>query len=486
MAPPQVGKTGLLADWILTWPGAVLATSTKPDLFALTSGIRQRPGFFALPSALPVPGAGPFPLAPGIRQRTSPVHVFNPQNIGSTPSTFGWDPLPGCQDPATAIRRADAFAGAVDQSGVEGGGWFGKRAGAYMRALFCAAALDGRDMTAVSGWALSLEIKKPQEILRRHGRERWALELGQLRGEAKRTIETIQITMTASLGFMNDPHLLQCVLPAEGFDLDIPSFLRERGTLYLVGRMQGEDAPLAPLFAALAGEIHYQGVLLASMQPGGRLDPPLLMALDEATQICPVPVPTWVADSGGQGITIATVCHGEAPLVRRWGESGKQTILDCSQAKIFLSGISAPHTLEMISKLAGDAGYTEAGQEHTTRHPIATEAMARQIPAGYEVVIRADRAPVIARTPRAWRNWRFLWARVTRRKQALVQAVPPVAAAPEHLPAEPWPADGEFRPAPVSPDTPHPWNKAPASKGPNGNGRQRNGSGRSGGTRDGH
>ena len=36
------------------------------------------------------------------------------------------------------------------------------------------------------------------------------------------------------------------------------------------------------------------------------------MALDEVTQICPVPVPSWLADSGGKGIQIITVAHGEA------------------------------------------------------------------------------------------------------------------------------------------------------------------------------
>jgi hypothetical protein len=44
------------------------------------------------------------------------------------------------------------------------------------------------------------------------------------------------------------------------------------------------------------------------------------MALDEVTQICPVPVPSWLADSGGKGIQILTVAHGEAQLRSRWGD----------------------------------------------------------------------------------------------------------------------------------------------------------------------
>ena len=79
MAPPRTRKTGWLARVILHYPGPVVSTTTKHDVFELTSGVRARRG---------------------------PVHVFNPQGIGGVPSTFRWNPLEGCQDPAVAIRRA--------------------------------------------------------------------------------------------------------------------------------------------------------------------------------------------------------------------------------------------------------------------------------------------------------------------------------------------------------------------------------------------
>ena len=92
MAPPRTGKTGLLARVILRYPGPVVSTTTKHDVFELTSGIRSRRGS---------------------------VHVFNPQRIGDVPSTFRWNPVDGCSDPATAIRRADGFANAVSMTGTE-------------------------------------------------------------------------------------------------------------------------------------------------------------------------------------------------------------------------------------------------------------------------------------------------------------------------------------------------------------------------------
>ena len=101
MAPPRTYKTAFLADVILRYPGPVIATTTKADIHALTSAVRAQLG---------------------------PVHVFNPQYIGGVPSTFRWSPVEGCQDPATAIRRADAFAFAVSQKGVEDGTFWSAKA----------------------------------------------------------------------------------------------------------------------------------------------------------------------------------------------------------------------------------------------------------------------------------------------------------------------------------------------------------------------
>ena len=123
MAPPRTFKTAFLADVILRYPGPVIATTTKADVFALTSGVRAERG---------------------------PVHVFNPQQIGGVPSTFRWSPVAGCQDQATAIRRADAFAHAVSQKGVEDGTFWSAKASDYLRAYFHAAALKGADLRAVA------------------------------------------------------------------------------------------------------------------------------------------------------------------------------------------------------------------------------------------------------------------------------------------------------------------------------------------------
>ena len=262
-----------------------------------------------------------------------------------------------------------------------------------------------------------------------------------MRGEANKTISTVRMTMSRSLAFLADPALAACVLPEEGQSLDIPEFLREAGTLYLIAETRGEDAPVAPLFACLAAEIHYIAALAGSLLPDGRLDPPLLMALDEVTQICPVPVPSWLADSGGKGIQIITVAHGEAQLRGRWGADGARIIMDTSGAKIWLPGISDTATLDAASALCGTTAMKETrnifGPHYDrhdlyARHPVMTPDMIRQLPGRYALLLRGGMSPVIARLPMAWTDLAYKRARRAGHATAVLTAAEPARLWHEH------------------------------------------------------
>jgi type IV secretory pathway TraG/TraD family ATPase VirD4 len=301
----------------------------------------------------------------------------------------------------------------VTQKGVEDGTFWASKASDYLRAYFYAGAVRKLDLIRIARWVSAAGNTGAEDILRRSGGpgRQWAAQLAELRGEANKTAQTIRMTMSRALAFLADPALAASVLPAPGQSLDLDAFLREAGTLYLIAESRGEDSPVAPLFACLARELHYTAALAGSRMPGGRLDPPLLMALDEVTQICPVPVPSWLADSGGKGIQIITVAHGEAQLRSRWGHDGARVIMDTSGAKIWLPGISDPATLEAASTLCGTAAMREHGQDHHSRHPVMTPDMIRQLPAGRALVIRGGHSPVIARLPVCWKDRLYRSAR---------------------------------------------------------------------------
>jgi hypothetical protein len=144
MAPPRTFKTAFLADVVLRYPGPVIST-TKADVHVLTSAVRSQYG---------------------------PVHVFNPQGIGGVASTFRWSPVDGCEDPATAIRRADAT-----RSRCRSRAWRTARSGRrrppitcdYLRGYFHAAALAGYDMRAVAAWVSGAGPRVPEQMLQVYG-----------------------------------------------------------------------------------------------------------------------------------------------------------------------------------------------------------------------------------------------------------------------------------------------------------------------------
>ena len=437
MAPPRTGKTGLLAGLVLRYPGPVVSTTTKADVFALTSGVRSWRG---------------------------PVLVFNPQSIGGVASTFRWNPVDGCADEAVAIRRADGFANAISMSGTEDPSFWTSKASSYLRALFHAAALSGGDMRLVARWALG-SAQGAEQILQHAGADQWAAELAELRGEAQKTAATVKMVVSRALAFMTDPALAQSVLPAGDGRFDIEAFLRQAGTLYLIAESEHDDSPIAPLFAAMAGEVHHVAAQLGQASPGGRLDPPLLMALDEIVQTCPIALPTWLADSGGKGIQLIPVTHGEAQLRSRWQQDGAQVVLDTCGVKVWLPGISDTGTLKMASDLCGQAALRERGQRHHTRHEAMTSDMIRQLPAGHALIIRGGYAPVIARLGAAWKDPLYKTAR--RRGAAIARLAPHPAAPGEirdagtgrgHLPRLTIVPDSEEETGPDEPgDSAYPW-----------------------------
>ena len=119
---------------------------------------------------------------------------------------------------------------------------------------------------------------------------------------------------------------------------------------------------------------------------------------------------------------------------------------------MFLPGITATATLEMASTLCGQAQWRLRGQDHATRHDVATPDMIRQLPAAFALVIRSNCAPAIARLPQAWKNPAYRRARrfgyppvvtETAAHQAIEYRHPVI---PDHVPAEWLPEDGTSYP----------------------------------------
>jgi type IV secretion system protein VirD4 len=400
------GKSGFLGKVIIRFRGAKLSATTKPDLFRRTSRVAARLG--------------------------RPVWKFDPQRIDG-PASFSnarWDPIPGCQDPTTAMRRGTAWTDAVRTKGTESGDFWSDQAAVQMPALFSAAALAGLNILAPYHWIMSGDTRPAERILRAHGRGTWASTVGQMRGAADdKTAATIKRVLVSALRFLEDPRIAECLLPAPGEGFRIEEFLLAEGSLYLMADPRGESSPVAPVFSCFVNEIHWTACQMAAAERGERLDPPLLLLLDEVAKLCPgLPVPSLLADSGGRGITMVIACQGLAQLEEVWGRPAVRSILDTTN-QLYLRGIQDPDTLKMASDLCDVATYRARGKAgETADYPVATQGMISRLPKRRAMVMRGGLAPVIAHLPMVWNDWRYRLARLTGGTVADLTVAKPVPA----------------------------------------------------------
>lgn len=392
IGPPRSGKgLHIVINAILDAPGAVVTTSTRPDNLTVTLTARRKVG---------------------------PVAVFDPQHLApGLPAGLRWSPIRGCQDPLTAMIRATGLAAGtgLGSGGVEGGGFWEGKTAAAIQALLHAAALDGRDARALYQWALNpTAAADAVHILQSDSgaAEGWADSLGSMIDSDPRTRDSIWQGVGLAFNALADPRVLDAVTPREGEGFDPDIFLQEHGTLYLLATGAGAGASAA-LVSAFVEDLTETARRHAARSPGARLDPPLLLALDEIASLAPLPsLPTLMSDGGGTGITTLTVLQSMAQARQKWGENQAAAISDTAIVKIVLGGESNSRDLQDLSTLIGerdettDSTTTDAtgGRSHQRsirRVPILPPDALRTMPFGLgTILLRA--APPIVTDLRPW------------------------------------------------------------------------------------
>ena len=383
---PRTGKTQYLAGRIIDAAGAVLVTSTRTDLYEVTAPLRRRRG---------------------------PVWVFNAVGLAGLPSTITFDPLTGCADPVTAGERAADMLGAVAQGGRGGGGereFWDAQARRVLAALMHAAALGGATMREVHEWVSDPEAAQPRlaGLLRRSPEKAFETDVAQFVSTNSRTRTSITSTIMPALGWLSHPAAAAAATRSD-VPFDVVELLATRATVYLLG---GEEAQAAPLVCALTGYIARQAREIAALQSGGRLDPALTLALDEAALISPVPLQRWTADMGGRGVTIVAAFQSRAQLLARYGDNEAAVILNNAAAALLFGGTRDRDDLQFWSTLAGErdepvlsTDVHGRGSTRTVRKvPVLAPAQLANLPAGRVVAFRRGMPPVIGRAEMAWRR----------------------------------------------------------------------------------
>uniref|UniRef100_UPI003F496023 type IV secretory system conjugative DNA transfer family protein n=1 Tax=Streptomyces sp. CA-250674 TaxID=3240059 RepID=UPI003F496023 len=335
MAPRSGKSTALAVPAVKRAPGAVLLTSNKPDVYAVTRTCRSRVGT---------------------------VWLLDPQGITHSERGMWWDMLASATSIEGAGRLASHFIAATTDEKARGDFWMGA-AKNLLTALFHAAAISGGSVRDVLAWLSTPSDRGPVSALKAAGKEALAQQLASTVAGAADTRDGIYETARQCVACLLDPETLAWVTPdlrRRKFEPD--SFVRSRDTLYLLSKDGGGSA--AGVIAAAADAV-LRAAMAAAERAGGRIDAPLVAVLDEAANVCRIDdLPDLYSHLGSRGVIPLTILQSYRQGVRVWGEAGMDALWSAATIKLLGAGLDDPEFAEKMSRLIGEHKVRETSVSH--------------------------------------------------------------------------------------------------------------------------
>ncbi|MFE4613541.1 type IV secretory system conjugative DNA transfer family protein [Streptomyces niveus] len=382
MAPRAGKSTGIAVPRVLRAQGAVLLTSNKSDVYAVTRAAREEAGR---------------------------VWTFDPQGIAHTPREMWWDILSDCHTIEGARRLAGHFVASVNDDQSKKDFWI-SAAQNTLTSLFLAAARGGGSVLDLLGWLADPADRTPVDLLRDVEMVAMAEQLqGTVRG-AVETRDGIYETARQCVACLLDPEIVKWVTP----DPALPQFkphehVLAKDTLYLLSKDGGGSA--AGVIAGLADATMRAGVIAAERM-GGRLDPPMTAVLDEAANVCRISdLPDLYSHFGSRGINVVTLLQSYRQGSRVWGEAGMDALWSAATIKLLGAGLDDADFVEKVSKLVGNQDVKTASwsrsKDGTSRSysyrldPVLPADKIRALPKGTALLLATGVRPALIRL-RPW------------------------------------------------------------------------------------
>jgi type IV secretory pathway TraG/TraD family ATPase VirD4 len=400
LGPPRSGKTTTLAvPNVLAAPGAVVATSTKPDLLSATVHSRAELGRCWL-----LDPSGTIPTPAGVdRLRWSPVA-----------SAVSWD---------ESLVLARAMASAARPSGRTGeAAHWTERAEALLAPLLYAGHLSGVGMGMVVRWVLRQDLAPARAALVAHGVDTAADVLAGLAATDPREQSGIWSSTAGVLAaYRADAVLDHSAAP----NFDPRHLIRSSDTVYVCAPARYQDL-VAPIVVAFLEQVRagaYATWALAGCARAAR-PLPITLVLDELANIAPLPdLPAMVSEGGSQGLLTLACLQDLSQARHRWGAAA-DGFLSLFGTKVVLPGIGDLATLDLVSRLGGEVDVparavttnpwhwgtaTVTWSTHRQRR-LPVEAVSQQPPAT-ALVLAGARPPERVALPPWWALAAFRTAR---------------------------------------------------------------------------
>ncbi|MGH2916507.1 MAG: type IV secretory system conjugative DNA transfer family protein [Solirubrobacteraceae bacterium] len=323
LGPPRSGKSaGLIIPTVLSYPGPVVCTSTKPDVLAATAAIRGR---------------------------TGRVWELDPTGqTASSPRSLRWSPVSCARswDGAMMIARAMVTGAGVGTGTTDQTHW-SRRAQALLAPMLHAAALAGLGIGEVADWVARHELDRPGGILAEHDARLAANAItGLLNTEARERSSIFSAAADALEAYSSQGALAAASDP----NFDAAAFVRSNDTVYVHAPAE-HQAMAAPLVCGLLAEIR-RATYAAHAR--GQLERSVLFALDEAANIAPLAeLPQIASEGGGQGLSLIAAFQDLSQARHRWGQLA-DGFLTLFGEKLILPGVADPKTIEAISLALGE------------------------------------------------------------------------------------------------------------------------------------
>src|SRR4051812_1347930 len=194
----------------------------------------------------------------------------------------------------------------------------------------------------------------------------WAESLESMIHSDPRTRDSIWMGVSLALSCLADPRVLDAVSPRAGEHFDPIDFLTNNGTVYLLATGAGAGASWS-LVAAFIEDLVETARHLAAASPGARLDPPLLLALDEIGNLSPLPsLPVLMAEGGGTGITTMPVLQSLSQARDKWGDHSAGAIWEPPSSR----SSSAAHPRHATSRTSPPSSATRRAHRHDLRRRL--------------------------------------------------------------------------------------------------------------------
>ena len=397
IAGTRMGKTSSIAlPALLTAPGAVVATSNKPDVYDLTKEYRREKG---------------------------KVWIFDPQNVTRDGTNFWWNPLSRVSDVPTAQKLTGwlTTGAGISDTANQANKYFQDEGERVLACLILAAALGGGDLKHVYDWLKDIQSPIPVMILKEHGHEEPAADIEAIQSMESRQRDGVigfarqPVALLAHQGFaqfatpenrvrfgLSDAGLVtQEYVPGyhekdlEEFDLG--KFAESHDALYALS-LEGKGSA-AGLTTALCGEVFERAVEAASSH-GGRLPVPMVAVLDEACNVCKLgELPQVYSHWGSRGLIPMTIVQSPAQAKGVWGAEGWDALKSAASVVYYGGAVFDEAYLGELSKMIGEHEVVYASKSTTRDGHSTSRSVQRELILGIDDLAALPKQLAVVQSP---------------------------------------------------------------------------------------